>query len=88
MADESRRNKPAPDRPETALGEGLPPNVDIHRLGEGDNPQADWDEPAEGEDVAYGGNHNNRPRKTEAQVGQGPRTIQRNKDIARGRLYR
>src|SRR4051794_26183048 len=27
------------------LGEGTPPNVDIHKLGQDDNPEEDWGEP-------------------------------------------
>src|SRR4051812_9198874 len=28
------------------LGAGTPPNVDIHKLGQDDNPEEDWGEPA------------------------------------------
>ena len=65
---------------ETPLGEGTPSNVDIHKLGQDDNPEADWGEPANPE-AAYSANHTRRPGKTEGERGQGPRTRQANKDI-------
>ena len=68
---------------------GLSAKVDIHRLGE-DDPQLDWEAPADGpaEEVAYGANHANRTGKTEALLGQGGRTRARNRDIVKGNLYR
>ena len=65
----------------TALGEGVPANVDIHKLGEGDRPEADWGESA-GPDAVHSANHTRRPDKTEAERGQGPRTRKLNRDIA------
>lgn len=55
-------------------------------IDEPDNPELDWGEPLEG--AKHGGNHANRPHKTEAERGPGRRTIQRNKEINSGRLYR
>lgn len=62
------------------LGAGTPPNVDIHKLGQEDNPEQDWGDPA-GEGVMHSTNHNRRGLKTEAERGQGAKTRQHNKDI-------
>jgi len=69
--------------------EGLSAHVDIHRLGE-DDPQLDWEAPADGpaDEVAYGANHANRARKADALQAQGGRTRARNRDIVKGHLYR
>ncbi|MBW8815176.1 MAG: hypothetical protein JF588_17290 [Caulobacterales bacterium] len=61
------------------LGAGTPANVDIHKLGQDDNPQAEWGEPAD-EGAAYSANHTRRPVRTEAERGQGARTRAANKD--------
>ena len=63
-----------------------PPHTSADPSGEGlDNPQADWG-PAIG--AEHGANHIRRPEKTEAGRGQGRRTVQRNKEIAKGGLYK
>ena len=58
--------------------------------GDKDDPQFDWSDAGEGsaDQVAYGADHADRPRKTEAERGQGAKTIERNRQIARGGLYR
>lgn len=61
------------------LGEGTPPNVDIHKLGQEDRPEEDWGDPA-GEGVMHSANHTRRGVKTEAERGQGAKTRQHNKD--------
>jgi hypothetical protein len=66
------------------LGVGTPPNVDVHKTGQGDKPQADWGEAA-GQGATFSSNHNRRPDRTEAERGQGPKTRQMNKDIISGR---
>lgn len=64
-----------------------PPQTSTDPSGEGlDNPQDDWGAPAGG--AEHGANHTRRPEKTEAERGQGRRTIQRNKEIVKGRLYK
>jgi hypothetical protein len=72
-ADEEAEDKPW-------LGEGTPPNVDVHDLGDQDTPEDDWGEPA-GEGALHGANHTRRPTKTEAERGQGAKTRQHTKDI-------
>jgi hypothetical protein len=62
------------------LGAGTPPNVDIHKLGQPDNPQEEWGEPA-GEGAVYSANHTRRGEKTEAERGQGAKTRAATKDI-------
>lgn len=66
------------------LGEGTPANVDIHNLGQSDNPEAEWGEGAEG--AVYGANHTRRGDRTGAERGQGPQTRERNKQINSGGL--
>ena len=61
------------------LGEGTPANVDIHKLGQEDNPQEDWGEPAD-EGATFSSNHTRRGEKTEAERGQGNKTRAANKD--------
>ena len=61
------------------LGAGTPANVDIHNLGQSDNPQEDWGEPA-GEGAVHSSNHTRRAEKTEAERGQGAKTRAFNKD--------
>lgn len=58
----------------------------IGDLAQEDNPELDWGEPLAG--ASHGENHTRRPHKTEADRGHGRRTIQRNKEINSGRLYR
>ena len=62
------------------LGEGTPPNVDVHKLGQEDKPEEDWGEYID-EPVVHSANHTRRPIKTEAERGQGAKTRQLNKDI-------
>jgi hypothetical protein len=62
------------------LGEGTPANLDVHQLGQDDNPEEDWGEPA-GEGAMHGETHTRRPVRTEAERGQGAKTRQLNKDI-------
>jgi hypothetical protein len=61
------------------LGAGTPANVDIHNIGEQDNPEAEWGEPLTG--AVHSSNNTRVGVRTEAQRGQGPRTRQMNKDI-------
>jgi hypothetical protein len=61
------------------LGEGTPANVDIHKLGQEDNPEEDWGEAA-GEGAMHSSNHTRRAEKTEAERGQGAKTRAFNKD--------
>jgi hypothetical protein len=63
-----------------------PPQTSTDPSGEGlDNPQADWGPATE---AAHGTTNNRRPDRTEALRGQGRRTVQRNKEIAKGGLYK
>jgi hypothetical protein len=62
------------------LGEGTPPNVDVHNLGQEDNPQQEWGEQA-GQDAVFSTNPTRRPVRTEAERGQGAKTRRMNKDI-------
>lgn len=62
------------------LGAGTPPNVDVHKLGQEDNPQQDWGEPA-AEGATFSANHTRRPSRTEAERSQGTKTRTANKDI-------
>jgi hypothetical protein len=62
------------------LGAGTPPNVDIHDLGQEDNPQEAWGDETE-EGLIHSANHTRRPIKTEAERGQGAKTRRANKDI-------
>jgi hypothetical protein len=75
MADEDRDTA----APEPQLGQGVPANVDIHKLGQADKAEADWGEPAP-EGAAYSANHTRRPVKTEAERGHGPKTRKAAKD--------
>lgn len=61
------------------LGEGTPANVDIHKLGQSDNPEEDWGEPA-GEGAMHSSDNTRRGEKTEAERGQGAKTRAFNKD--------
>jgi hypothetical protein len=62
------------------LGAGTPPNVDIHKLGQEDDPQEDWGDPA-AEGTMHSANHTRRGVKSEAERGQGAKTRRLNKDI-------
>jgi hypothetical protein len=62
------------------LGAGTPPNLDVHDLGQEDNPQEDWGEEADAQ-MLHSTNHTRRPIKTEAERGQGAKTRRANKDI-------
>jgi hypothetical protein len=62
------------------LGAGTPANVDIHDVGQSDNPEEEWGEPAD-EGTIHSSNHTRRGEKTEAERGQGAKTRQMNKDI-------
>lgn len=61
------------------LGQGTPPNVDVHKLGQSDNPEEDWGEPAD-EGATFSSNHTVRGEKTEAERGQGAKTRAHNKE--------
>jgi hypothetical protein len=61
------------------LGSGTPANVDIHDIGQSDNPEEEWGEGAPG--AVHGQTNTKRPDRTEAERGQGARTRQLNKDI-------
>lgn len=58
------------------LGEGVPANVDLTKLGQRDNPQEDWGEAADAE-AQHGGNH----LRAERDRGQGAKTRKANRDI-------
>jgi len=62
------------------LGASTPPNVDVHDLGQPDNPQEDWG-PEGDPQMLHSANHTRRPIKTEAERGQGAKTRRANKDI-------
>jgi hypothetical protein len=85
MADQRRDpngDKPISPNPKPPFV-GTPANVDIHNTGEGDRPQQDWGESEPG--ALHSRTHTNRPVKTEAERGQGPKTRLRNKDIVKGK---
>lgn len=75
-ADPALEASDALDDEETRIGE----------LAREDNPELDWGEPLTG--AAHSENHTRRAHKTEADRGHGRRTMQRNKEINSGRLYR
>ncbi|HSV04775.1 MAG TPA: hypothetical protein VLI41_16385 [Phenylobacterium sp.] len=62
------------------LGASTPAGVDIHDVGQDDNPEQDWGEDGD-EAMTRSANHSRRGVKTEAERGQGKRTRQLNKDI-------
>ena len=74
------RNEAGLNDVEGDLGAGTPPNVDVHKLGQEDNPEEDWGEPAD-EGTLFSSNHTRRAEKTEAERGQGAKTRAANKDI-------
>jgi len=82
MADEPRNSQ----QNDAELGVGTPSNVDPHEAAASGNPQEAWGDPA-GEAV-HGVNHTRRPDKTEAERGQGRRTVERNREIVKGKLYK
>lgn len=61
------------------LGQGTPPNVDIHKLGQKDRPQEAWGEPAD-EGAVFSSNHSRRGEPNEAQRAQGSKTRAAQKD--------
>jgi hypothetical protein len=67
------------------LGVGTPANLNSQHDAMADRPQEDWGDPA-GEAV-HGATHTRRPDKTEAVRGQGRRTLERNREIVKGKLY-
>jgi hypothetical protein len=62
-----------------ARANAAPPNVSEPELGQEDNPEEDWGEPAP--DAVFSSNHTRRPARTEAERGQGAKTRKLNKDI-------
>ena len=62
------------------LGAGTPANVDVHNLGQEDNPEQDWGEPA-AEGAVFSSNKTNRGGRTELERGQGAKTRAANKNI-------
>jgi hypothetical protein len=83
--DRGRRTRSTTARADGELGDDMPVTADPHP-GEPDSPEFDWGEPATG--AVHGANHTRRPHKTEVQLGHGPQTNRRNKEIVSGRLYR
>lgn len=79
MADPIERNAAGLDDVGGDLGAGTPANVDVHKLGQADDPEQDWGEAA-GEGASYSANHTRRADKTEAERGQGAKTRMANKD--------
>ncbi|MBI1197105.1 MAG: hypothetical protein GC203_04505 [Phenylobacterium sp.] len=75
MADRDDRSVPPGAE---GLGEGVPANVDLTKLGQRDNPQEDWGEPAD-EGVQHGASHVR--RQTAGDRLQGGKTRRANKDI-------
>lgn len=62
------------------LGAGTPAGVDVHDLGDDDNPQEAWGDEVE-EGAVFSSNHSRRPVRTEAERGQGAKTRAHTKDI-------
>ena len=54
--------------------------VDAHNLGQRDNPQEDWGQPA-GDGATFSSNHSRRAVRVEAERAQGAKTRQATKDI-------
>lgn len=75
----------APDDAGGVLGAGAPAGVDVHDLGQRDNPQEDWGEPA-GEGATFSSNHGRRAVRTEAERAQGSKTRAATKDIISRRV--
>lgn len=67
------------------LGVGTPANVDIHKLGQSDNPQQEWGEPA-GREAVFSSDSTRKGLRTEAERGQGLKTRQHNKDAVSRRI--
>jgi hypothetical protein len=82
-ADDDRNAAGVNDGP--ILGEGTPANVDIHKLGERDNPQADWGDEVE-EGATFSSTNTRRGVHTEGERGQGAKTRQLNKDTISRRV--
>jgi hypothetical protein len=62
------------------LGAGTPPAVDVHDLGQKDNPQQEWGEEMD-EGATFSSNNTRKGVRTEAERGQGAKTRRMNKDI-------
>jgi hypothetical protein len=77
--DDPRRTASAPGE-SAQLGSGTPANVDIHKTGDDDNPEADWGEAVD-QGAEFSANHTRRSEKTEAERGQGAKTRKLHKDI-------
>ena len=74
-------NAPTPRQPANgARGEAAPSTRDLRKLGQRDNPEEDWGDPADAE-AQHGANHTVRPERTEVERGQGRKTRQAQKDI-------
>lgn len=79
------RNEAGINDVEGDLGAGTPANVDIHKLGQRDNPQEDWGESAD-EGAQFSSNHTTRGERTELERGQGAKTRQHTKDVLSRRI--
>jgi hypothetical protein len=73
------RNEAGMGDVEGDLGAGTPANVDIHKLGQTDNPEEDWGDPAD-EGATFSSTNTNRGGRTELERGQGAKTRAHNKD--------
>lgn len=62
------------------LGPGALGAADARNLGQRDNPQEDWGEPA-GDAATFSSNHSRRAARVEAERAQGSKTRQATKDI-------
>lgn len=71
------RNEAGINDVEGDLGAGTPANVDIHKLGQSDNPQEDWGDPAD-EGAQFSSNHTTRGRPEQE---RGAKTRQYTKDV-------
>lgn len=79
------RNEAGINDVEGDLGAGTPANVDVHKLGQDDNPEQDWGEPAD-EGAQFSSNRTNRGGRTELERGQGAKTRQHTKDVLSRRI--
>jgi len=62
------------------LGAGTPGGVDVHDLGQDDEPMQDWGDEVD-EEMMHSADHTRRPERTEAERGQGAKTRRMTKDI-------
>jgi hypothetical protein len=62
------------------LGASTPANVDIHNIGQSDNPEQEWGDELIGEGGVHSSNNTRKGIRTEAERGQGAKTRQFNKD--------